>query len=119
MQGQRFRTLVGASALVLILWSAGAMAADRFTVIDLGTLGGTHSYGLAINNRGQVTGYSSLPGDAETHAFLYSNGVMTDIHPAGWRWSIATGLNEQGQIVEYGENPQGDVRAFRLDPIRD
>jgi probable HAF family extracellular repeat protein len=34
---------------------------------------------LAINNRGQIVGESDLPGDTATHAFLWQNGVMTDL----------------------------------------
>jgi uncharacterized membrane protein len=30
---------------------------------DLGTLGGTHSLGYAINDAGQVTGWSTTSGD--------------------------------------------------------
>ena len=31
----------------------------EFVITDLGTLGGSSSYGLGINNAGQVTGYST------------------------------------------------------------
>ena len=34
----------------------------HYGVIDLGTLGGTVSGALAINSKGWVTGFSSLPG---------------------------------------------------------
>ena len=35
-------------------------AAPIYTVTDLGTLGGTYSYGLGINASGQVTGYRAI-----------------------------------------------------------
>jgi probable HAF family extracellular repeat protein len=38
------------------LWENGKM-------VDLGTLGGTFSFPLALNNRGQVAGTSNLAGD--------------------------------------------------------
>jgi len=55
----------------------------RYTVTDLGTLGGTFSEGDGINNRGSVEGKSTLPGDTILHAFLWRNGVMTDLGTLG------------------------------------
>ena len=36
--------------------------AIAYTVTDLGTLGGSNSYGRAINASGQITGYSEFTG---------------------------------------------------------
>src|ERR1700680_5144193 len=51
----------------------------RYTVIDLGTLGGPFSQAFGINDKSEVVGYSSLPGDRVVHAFLWRKGVMTDL----------------------------------------
>jgi len=51
-------------------------------MIDLGTLGGSNSSALAINNLGQVVGASQLAGGANavSHAFLWTAaGCMVDI----------------------------------------
>jgi probable HAF family extracellular repeat protein len=46
---------------------------------DLGTLPeGNSSAGYAIDQAGQVTGYSNVP-DGNAHAILYSHGVMHDL----------------------------------------
>jgi probable HAF family extracellular repeat protein len=34
---------------------------------------------VPINNKGSVTGFAFLPGDAAFHAFLWRKGVMTDL----------------------------------------
>ena len=52
---------------------------------DLGTLGGSDSFGHAIDNAGQVTGYSLTTSDLANHAFLYGEGQMRDLGDARWR----------------------------------
>jgi probable HAF family extracellular repeat protein len=88
---------------------------------DLGTLGGIHSFGLAINTAGQVTGYAYTPGNADYHAFLYKNGVMIDLNtliPAGSGWTLNAGhaINDNGQITGDG-TINFESRAFLLTPV--
>ena len=49
---------------------------------DLGTLGGPDSRAVAINDLGQVIGWGAAA-SGETHAFLWEDGVMTDLGPLG------------------------------------
>ena len=50
---------------------------------DLGTLGGSYSYCLGINARGQVVG-ESVTAAGETHAFLWEAGTgMQDLGTLG------------------------------------
>ena len=51
----------------------------RYTITDLGTLGGTFSDVGGVNNQGAISGFSTLPGDTVTHAFLWQRGQMTDL----------------------------------------
>jgi len=72
---------------------------------DLGTLGGTNSLALKINNRGQVVGWSDTA--TSRHAFLYADGQMQDLNdltvnlPSGVTLKEARAINENGWIVGY------------------
>ncbi len=61
----------------------------RYTVTDLGTLDGTFSVALGLNNRGDVEGLSTLPGDQNVRAFFWRNGVMIDLGTLGGPNSFA------------------------------
>ena len=56
------------------LYSNGVMT-------DLGTLGGSYSLALNINDAGQVVGWSWNADDTTTQGFLYSNGMMGGLSP--------------------------------------
>ncbi|MFA7237611.1 MAG: DUF3466 family protein [Phycisphaeraceae bacterium] len=94
------------------LYNSGTMA-------DLGTLGGSDSWARAINNSGQIVGEASTATHGQ-HAFIYANGVMNDINTLlapsnpGWTFTRANDINDRGQIVGMGVNPQGQPRAFAI-----
>ena len=81
----------------------------------IGSFGGT-SFGFngvstAINNSGQAVGYSYID-DSNRHAFVYSDGVMTDIGSFGG-YSGATDINDLGEIVGFAsETAHGFAHAF-------
>jgi len=101
------RTRIHPSGIILT-WSAllvcgtPAVGAVRYTVTDLGTLGGSSSRGYAINNLGQVTGIFVNP-QGSTHAFLYSDGSMADLGTAGGSYTYGYGINNLGQITGTGD----------------
>jgi probable HAF family extracellular repeat protein len=76
---------------------------DNGTMVDVGTLGGTvveSDPGPCPNNRGQVAGTSSLPGDNTEHAFLWEHGVMRDLGTLnGGTFSQMWWLNDAGDVV--------------------
>jgi probable HAF family extracellular repeat protein len=95
---------VGAlSAEHALLWKDGK-------VIDLGSLGGAGwNTPMAINNRGDIAGFSDLPGDIvdgqltpNFHAFVWTkeSGTMLDLGTLpGDSLSEALDINDQGQVV--------------------
>jgi probable HAF family extracellular repeat protein len=77
------------------------------SITVLGSLGGINSSGvsgqaLAINNVGQVVGYSYVP-SGEWHPFLYNKGVMQDLgclpNETAPCYAYALGINDIGQVV--------------------
>jgi probable HAF family extracellular repeat protein len=81
------------------LWSGGKLT-------DLGTLGsGLFAEGTAINNLGEVAGFSSLK-NGERHAFVFHNGKMADLGPTGQE-SRAFAINDSG-VVAGSESIPGE-----------
>jgi probable HAF family extracellular repeat protein len=76
---------------------------------DLGTLGGTYSYGKAINATGQVAGYSETA-DGKEHAFVTAadGGNMTDLGALGAYDSQAFAINSAGIVAGKFTHPSGD-----------
>jgi probable HAF family extracellular repeat protein len=86
------------------LWDSRANPALK----DLGTLGGDNSSALWLDDAGEVVGYADLPPSPPGcsgltcvhHAFLWKNGVMTDLGSIGSDpCSRALSINARGQIV--------------------
>ena len=91
---------------------------------DLGVLpdGSESSYARGINESGLVVGtsYSS----SSMRAFVWDDvdgmkdlNTMLDSSGEGWTLCVATDINESGQIVGWGVDPSGSIRAFLLTPV--
>jgi len=136
---RRFRTPLLASITVLVLAAgvpaaaaAPAAATTTYTITNLGSLGLGESVDSAINATGQVTGYSYLstlvqdpagcppnyPNPKKCvehpwHAFLYSNGQMTDLGTVGGGdFSVGSAINLSGQVVGGSATNNGGSDAF-------
>lgn len=89
-----------------------------YAVRDVGTLPGwSTSFGMAINEQGQVAGYASRNTSADGRAFRF-NGILdgstlTDLGAAGSSASYAYGINANGEVtgsvIEGGVLPQAFV----------
>jgi probable HAF family extracellular repeat protein len=70
------------------------------------------SGGLSINDSGQITGYYSSSGSSRSHAFLYSNGEITDLGTLGGLSSSGNSINSAGQITGVADTAAGVQHAF-------
>jgi probable HAF family extracellular repeat protein len=87
------------ATVVLAVQASVTLAGVQYTVTDLG-LG--VAYG--INSTGQIVGQNGAG-----HAFLYSNGAMTDL---GGSYSQAYGINNSGQVVGAAISSRGMMNPF-------
>jgi probable HAF family extracellular repeat protein len=76
------------------LWDGTAMK-------DLGTIGGNHGVPYALNQAGDVVGGATTnPSDSNAHAFLWKDGVLTDLDGiASSHCHSALSINASDQIV--------------------
>jgi probable HAF family extracellular repeat protein len=87
--------------------------------VDLQTLGGVSSYGLAVNAYNHVVGHSEMSlTDNRTHAFFYRGGKLIDLGSLsnGMRdadYSAVLGINSTDQVVGYSYLPAGDGIAIK------
>jgi probable HAF family extracellular repeat protein len=104
---------------------------NHYRLIDLGTLGGPHSYGSVngdgfqlLNNSGVVASYADTalpdpnapnscfdPGCFRAHAFRWKNGVVTDLGALAGNYNSAAGsINARGWAA-------GQSQTGLFDPI--
>jgi probable HAF family extracellular repeat protein len=99
--------LVGAWELRGVVWKHDKL-------IEVGTLGGGfNSLAWAVNNAGEVVGFSTtttpddnamilqlgLPYAYQTRAFRWTDGRIEDLGTLGGTDAMALGINERGQII--------------------
>lgn len=85
--------VVGDAGGVAYVWKGGKVKL-------LGTLGGTTSNAMAINDKGWIVGGSQTAGNATTQAFVYRNGQMENLNWGG-DYATASAVNDRGHIVGW------------------
>jgi probable HAF family extracellular repeat protein len=85
---------------------------DQGKMTDLGSFGGTFTEPGWLNERGQIVGFSNLPGDATAHPFLWSRAEgLKDLGTLEGTFGLATWINEGGEVVGSATT-QGDQVQF-------
>lgn len=87
-------------------------AVPGYEVLDLGTLGGDQVRPAALNNRGDVVGSATTAHDT-VHAFLWRNGMLIDLNPAGQLVGAAGAINDAGWIAGKALEWQGWMPMWR------
>jgi len=102
-----------------------AFLAKNGAMTDLGTQDGDPcSDAISINEKDQIVGYSEDCSGNFGHAFLWESGHMTDLNAfvpvsAHLTLTVATFINDLGEIAAEGLLPSGEQRAVLLIPCND
>jgi len=94
--------------------TTGAFVWDNGAMVNLGSLGGTCTNASAMNNAGQVVGYSFLPGDQVLHPFSWKQGKLVDLGTVGGSSGAALALNDGGDIVGAQYLPENDTISHAI-----
>ena len=115
--------------------SPSPVGAGAIGMRDLGTLGGPFSYGMAINAKNHVVGYSAINKvDSRVHAFWFDGNGMKDLGSLAASLapnsskledqSVALGVNSSDRVVGYtylpavNANTDPAVQSAGTSPVR-
>lgn len=111
------RFIVCAIALVSAFGQSSVCSAAQFSVTDLGTVDVSSinvNNVVKINSSGLISGTAAIPPSTISHAYLYANGVRTDLGTLGAK-SFARAINDSGQVVGGSGLADGSGHAFVFD----
>jgi probable HAF family extracellular repeat protein len=91
-------------SLALAASALPALAAPRYSLVDIGTLGGPGSFATAVSDNGAVVGCSEAADGI--HAFIYFDGAMQDLGHG-----CALAVNDSGVVA--GRSGNGELVIWR------
>ncbi|WP_414663355.1 hypothetical protein [Horticoccus sp. 23ND18S-11] len=113
--GTRARHFKRALGLPIALFLAGlpcAHAQTRYTITNLGSLGGSTTQANAINAAGTVVGFDATSFQT-ARAFIYSGSTLTALPALNNARNEALGINASGVVVGTNTTfPNADFRGF-------
>lgn len=89
---------------------AEAVTWDGDSETVLSSPDGTESFGLGINNLGEIVG--SVVVDGAAHAFLNTSEKLYDLGTLGGDWSAAYSINDSQQVAGTSTTSGGSFSAF-------
>jgi probable HAF family extracellular repeat protein len=99
-------------------WYVNGGGSVNTLMVDIGTLGGTNSWGRDINNLGHIVGESGVDDAAGRHytrGFVWANGSMVDMGSLRTDptqgFGTASAINDAGQVVGWADNDSSERRA--------
>ena len=112
MKSKTFVLSVALLALGILPVASTAQGRD-YTVYNLGTMGGSQSAAISINNSRWISGFSALAGNQITNAVLWRHGLPTNLGTlggpnSGMGWpnhdhDAVVGISETGVTDPLGE----------------
>jgi probable HAF family extracellular repeat protein len=111
---QSFRHYLAALLISLgVAINDSSYATTRWTLVDLGTLGGNYSAATSINDLGHVVGLSNILPNDNFHAFIYRKAKMVMVEPNMVKASSAADINDAGEFAGiYIALKNGGFRPF-------
>ena len=93
--------LLASATPIVSTWRqpAGANGSDRYIVTDVGSLGGSFTDALGVNDRGQVAGLGLSPSDTALRGFFWDGGPIHDVGDLGGPQTGVGPINNRGQIA--------------------
>ncbi|ONI92899.1 hypothetical protein ALI22I_01305 [Saccharothrix sp. ALI-22-I] len=108
------------NAMQAVVTSGTAFRWENGTLLNLGTLcsgcNPRRSYGTAVNDTGEVAGYTHVQTTEPPHAFVYRGGAMIDLGTGfgSGSSSAAWGINSGGQVVGERTRSQSSPKRAAL-----
>jgi|GEM_PF-2762559 len=108
------KTTLWIGLLFILIFFATLAAQTKYTVKDIGTLGGVFSWAHSINDSGEVAGETATSTNPTKEiAFLYRNGAMTNLETLSMDdRSRAFGINNLSKVVGSSYTYDFDQKAF-------
>jgi len=99
------------AGLILVAGAALAQSPPRYTVTDLGSLGGVECAGTGLNDKGQVVGGADTARHGKgpefiTNVFVWQGGRMRAVPGLDGSHAYVVAVNDAGQMVgAYSPDP--------------